>query len=189
MGCCVSSGEERTDREPLAETRPRYSWEKKERPDRSQLIISGQVGVVVCRLPGQLSGRQFHIQDCRQCEIFVLDTTSSLTIHGCTDCTLVLGPCGGSVFVRQCEGCTVVVACQQFRARDCRKCTVYLHCKSQPVIESSHRLRFSCFQAYYDKLRGSYILTVTLSLSINTTQEVNLFTHSMQSATVKNYIG
>ncbi|CAI8024305.1 Protein XRP2, partial [Geodia barretti] len=61
---------------PLAESRPKHSWENIKRPNRSQLIISGQVGVAVCRLPGQLSGRQFHIQDCRQCEIFVLDNTS-----------------------------------------------------------------------------------------------------------------
>ena len=58
--------------------------EKRERADRSQLIISNKVGVVVGRLPGQLSGRQFHIQDCRECDIFVLDHSSALTVHGCT---------------------------------------------------------------------------------------------------------
>ena len=52
-------------------------------------------------------------------------------------------------------GCTVVAASQQFRVRDCKKCTVYLHCKSQPVIECSQKLRFGCFQAYYPALRGT----------------------------------
>lgn len=156
MGCCLSSGGsgETADRESL--TRPRYSWEKEGRPDRSQLIISKQVGVVVGRLPGQLNGRQFHIQDCEKCGIYILDHTSAVTIHGCTECCIVLGPCSGSVFFRQSVGCTVVAASQQFRVRDCKKCTIYLHCKSQPVIESSHKIKFGCFQGYYPTLRDQF---------------------------------
>ena len=69
--------------------------EKKDRPDRSQLIISKQVGAVVGRLPGQLNGRQFHIQDCEKCQIFVLDHSSAVTVHNCSECDIVLGPCRG----------------------------------------------------------------------------------------------
>lgn len=72
-----------------------FCREKEGRPDRSQLIISKQVGVVVGRLPGQLNGRQFHIQDCEKCGIYILDHTSAVTIHGCTECFIVLGPCSG----------------------------------------------------------------------------------------------
>lgn len=62
-----------------------------------------------------------------------------------------------SVFFRQSVGCTVVAASQQFRVRDCKKCTIYLHCKSQPVIESSHKIKFGCFQGYYPTLRGTFL--------------------------------
>ena len=48
----------------------------------------------------------------------------------------------------------MVVASQQFRGRDCKRCSIYLHCKSQPVIESCSKLKFGCFQAYYPELRG-----------------------------------
>ena len=61
-------------------------------------------------------------------------------------------------------GCKVVSASQQFRVRDCNKCTIYLHCKSQPVIESSHKLKFGCFQAYYPELRGARNLASDPSL-------------------------
>ena len=67
------------------------------------------MGVVVGRLPGQLNGWQFHIQDCRECDIFVLDHTSALTVHGCTDCKMVLGPCGGR-YVHMCV-CVCVCVC------------------------------------------------------------------------------
>ena len=66
------------------------------------------MGVVVGRLPGQLNGRKFHIQDCRECNIFVLDHTCALTVHGCTDdCKMVLGPCGG----RYVHVCVCVCVC------------------------------------------------------------------------------
>ena len=76
--------------------------ETENRQDRSQLIISGQVGVVTGRLPGQLNGRQFHIQDCQKCQLFILDHTSAVTLHGCSECDVVLGPCAGR-YIQSCK--------------------------------------------------------------------------------------
>ena len=61
----------------------------------------------------------------------------------------------------------VVVASQQFRARDCRKCSVFLHCKTQPVIESCHKLKFNCYQAFYPELRGVLTCRHGPGLSLN----------------------
>ena len=43
----------------------------------------------------------------------------------------------------------MVVACQQFRARDCTDCTFFLFSATQPVIESSVGLRFACYTLDY----------------------------------------
>ena len=63
-----------------------------------------------------------------------------------------------SIFLRDCSQCRVMVACQQFRSRDCKKMDILLHCASQPVIESCTKLKFGCFMASYPQLEGwSYI--------------------------------
>ena len=60
-----------------------------------------------------------------------------------------------SVFLRDCNQCRVMVACQQFRSRDCSKMEVLLHCSSQPVIESCTKMKFGCFTASYPQLEGT----------------------------------
>ena len=37
----------------------------------------------------------------------------------------------------------VVLACGQYRCRDCRNLELYLHCSTQPVIESSTKIQTS----------------------------------------------
>jgi len=63
-----------------------------------------------------------------------------------------------SVFVRDTINSTVVVACGQFRVRDCASLKISLFCSTQPVIESSRELQFSCYQFYYNQLAGRYFL-------------------------------
>ena len=48
----------------------------------------------------------------------------------------------------------MVVACQQFRARDCTDCTFFLFSATQPVIESSVGLRFACYTLDYFRCGG-----------------------------------
>ena len=48
-----------------------------------------------------------------------------------------------------------MVSCQQLRTRDCKECTIYLHCTSQPVIEASSEMKFGCFQCHYPQLKGT----------------------------------
>lgn len=62
-----------------------------------------------------------------------------------------------SIFLRDCSQCRVMVACQQFRSRDCSKMDILLHCSSQPVIESCTKMKFGCFTASYPQLEGQFI--------------------------------
>ena len=61
--------------------------------DRSLLMVTKQEGGVVARLPGQLNGSQFIIQECVGCTILVLDYTETVTIDKCTDCQILIAPC------------------------------------------------------------------------------------------------
>ena len=74
--------------------------EREDRPDRSQLIISDQDGVMVGRLPGQLNGRQFKIQNCKDSRIFVLDHTDTVTVDKCNNCQIVIGPSRGRYSIK-----------------------------------------------------------------------------------------
>lgn len=64
-----------------------------------------------------------------------------------------------SVFLRNCNDCSVLVACGQYRMRDCNNVNVFLCCPTQPIIESSRRIHFGCYQLNYNQLdgRGQFI--------------------------------
>ncbi len=47
-----------------------------------------------------------------------------------------------------------MLACQQFRSRDCQKLDVFVSCVSQPIIEASTGIKFGCFQFHYPELEG-----------------------------------
>ena len=41
------------------------------------------------------------------------------------------------------------IACRQLRTRDCHDCTFHLYVKTEPIIETSHNVRFAPFNAAY----------------------------------------
>lgn len=47
-----------------------------------------------------------------------------------------------------------MVACQQFRTRDCKLLTCYLLCATQPAIEASNEVKFGPFSCNYPQLLG-----------------------------------
>jgi len=108
------------------------------------------------RQPGQIGGQQFIVRDCQQARLYLLDAINTITVDDCTDCLLVLGPVKGSVFLRDCKRCRVVVACGQFRTRDCQQVDTYLHCATQPIIEASTGMRFACYQLFYPQLQDQF---------------------------------
>ncbi|CAH3168235.1 unnamed protein product [Porites lobata] len=155
MGC-LGSKEDKDSNGEKTEEKPTYSWDKRAKLDPKDYSISNVTGETVGKLPGEINGQQFIIQNCQGCNIFILDHTDSVTIDDCINCRIVLGPCGGSVFFRDCKDCKVVVACQQFRTRDCKKMDFFLCCATQPIIESSSGMKFACYQYFYPELEGQF---------------------------------
>ncbi|CAB1323692.1 unnamed protein product [Coregonus sp. 'balchen'] len=152
-----------------------YSWDKREKVDPKDFMLTGLKDATVGRLPGKLNGQQFVIQDCENCNIFVFDHSATITIDDCTNCCIVMGPVKGSVFFRDCKDIRCVVACQQFRTRDCKKMEVFLCCATQPIIEASTGMKFGCFQYYYPEL-AFHFKDAGLSIFNNNWSNVHDFT-------------
>ncbi|XP_068704285.1 protein XRP2-like isoform X1 [Montipora foliosa] len=155
MGC-LGSKEDNESKGMETNEKPTYSWEKRARLDPKDYSVIDVTGETVGKLPGEINGQQFIIQNCQNCDIFILDHTDSVQVDDCIDCRIVIGPCGGSVFFRDCKECQVVLACQQFRTRDCKKMDFFLHCATQPVIETSSGMKFGCYQYFYRGLEGQF---------------------------------
>lgn len=155
MGC-VKSKEGGQDEKP--QQKQVFSWDRDDRPDPKDYTISGQDGVTCGRKPGTINGQQFIIENCNNCNIYIYDHSAMVTIDKCENCVVFLAPVRGSVFIRNCKNIKCAVACQQFRTRDCQKIETFLYCQTQPIIELSSGMKFSCFQYYYPDLEEQFKL-------------------------------
>eukprot|EP00439_Symbiodinium_sp_Y106_P033342 s5465_g3.t19 len=121
--------------------------------------IHDRFNKTIVRKPGAFGGLDcvdFHVEDCSGCTCLVCEKSSEFHADGLVDCRLVIGPCENSTFVRNCENCTFWVATKQFRVRECINCTFYLHCHTEPIIESSKDLRVAPFCAEYPGLSQQF---------------------------------
>jgi len=135
-----------------------YSWDlKRQNMDTSKFIIEDIQNTEVGRVPGEISGEQFVIQNCENSNIYLFDHINTVTIDDCKNCKMFIGPTKGAIFLRDCSDCVLVVACGQFRTRDCRNIETFLCCSTQPIIESTVKIRFSCFQYNYPELEDHFI--------------------------------
>ncbi|XP_060089871.1 protein XRP2-like [Heteronotia binoei] len=171
----ADSGDRNAAGDAGTEKQPQYSWDQRAKIDPKDYMFSGLKNETVGRLPGKVGGQQFVIQDCENCNIYIFDHSATITIDDCTGCRIFLGPVKGSVFFRDCKDCKCIVACQQFRTRDCRKMEVFLCCATQPIIESSTGMKFGCFQYYYPEL-ALQLKDAGLSIFNNTWSNIHDFT-------------
>ncbi|PVD18245.1 hypothetical protein C0Q70_21771 [Pomacea canaliculata] len=179
MGCIFSWFRSRSNPqhfEQVQDEAPKvYSWDKKDRSKAQDFIIENHKGEILGRMPGTVDGQQLVIQNCQECNIYVFDYSATVSIDDCTNCNIILGPVKQSVFVRDSHECRLVVACQQFRARDCRHIDSFLLCETQPVIESSSKMRFASFKFNYPELE-SHLKASELSIFNNNWSNIHDFT-------------
>eukprot|EP00038_Savillea_parva_P029611 m.72201 g.72201 ORF g.72201 m.72201 type:complete len:349 (+) comp8768_c0_seq1:93-1139(+) len=177
MGCCGSKPDASEQEGGVAGGGGGYSWDKREEVDPKNFTVKGLKKESVARAPGSLDGSTFVIADCHDADIYVFDHMASVTVDDCVNCTIFLGPIKGSVFVRDCTNCRVVVACQQFRTRDCVDCDVLLHVGSVPIIESTKGITFGCFRGSYFQLTKQF-KSAELSPYNNYWHQIHDFTKS-----------
>lgn len=121
---------------------------KKKLP-RKELIFEKQTGNTLIKKPGIIDGRQFKIADLKQCNVYLYDHFSQITVDRCENCKFFIGPVKQSIFFRDCSNCEITVACGQFRCRDLYDCKLYLYTVSDTTIESSERLEIAPYNFVY----------------------------------------
>ncbi|PRP82199.1 protein XRP2-like [Planoprotostelium fungivorum] len=151
MGCASSKEETKKAEEPK-----QYSWDKKVKTNTEDFKVTKQKDATIVRKPGSLNGKQFVVEDCENCDIFVFDHTDTVSIDGCKNCRFFIGPVNGSFFLRESTACRVVVACQQLRTRDLTDTDMMLFCFTKPSLETTKDLRISCFQYNFTELLGLF---------------------------------
>ncbi|KAJ8298779.1 hypothetical protein KUTeg_022839 [Tegillarca granosa] len=177
MGCLFAKlGIFRTHQELEEEPPKQYSWDKRRKEVNIQdFMLDGHKDATIGRMPGEVNGQQFMIQNCENCNIYIYDHINTISVDDCVNCNIFLGPIKTSVFIRDCKNCNFVLACQQFRTRDCNKLDVFLFCGTQPIIESTSGVRLACYQYYYPQLADQF-QQAGLSIYNNTWSTVHDFT-------------
>ncbi|CAF3836229.1 unnamed protein product [Adineta steineri] len=159
MGCLFSYFFRPSASADIVETpRQVFSWEREDRQaiKKEDFILDKLKDQTIYRIPGSINGQQFIVQNCDNCTVYVFDHTGQIQIDDCTNCRIFIGPVHGSIFIRDSTNCVLATVCQQFRTRDCRDLYVYLSCVSQPIIESSHNIKFGCLTFNYQNLAEQY---------------------------------
>lgn len=141
---------------PAAPQPKQYSWDKRPARDPNDFMVQGKNGETIYKKPGSIGGEQFMIDSCQDSNIYVMDNTATVTVDKCTNCNIFLAPIKSSVFIRNCSNCRFIVACQQFRTRDCTQLDVLLCCTTLPIIEASSDVHFRCFRGSYFELAGQF---------------------------------
>lgn len=157
MGClCPKFRQALHTENKAAEETPKFSWDNRPQVNVQDYTISNVKDNCVGRMPGTVEGQQFIIEKCENTSIYIFDHIATVTIDDCINCNIFLGPVKTSVFMRDCKDCKLMVACQQFRTRDCTKIDTFLLCTTKPIIESSTAMKFACFQYYYPELEEQF---------------------------------
>lgn len=131
-------------------------WDKKKKLDPKDFIISKLEGTSITKTEGSIDGQQFIVEDCKNCDIFLCDFMATVSFDYCENCRIFCGPVESSVFVRNCKNCEFVMACQQFRSRDCENCRFALFSMTEPVVETSRGMHFACFDFVYFSLKEQF---------------------------------
>lgn len=115
------------------------------RPTAEDMIVEGARDSLVWRGPGSLSGTELRVSNCHNSTIVLLDNVSTITVDDCTDCDIILVASSQSAFLRSSARCRFAVSSGQLRTRDLNACSLFLHCTTDPIIESSEDLVFMPF--------------------------------------------
>jgi len=147
-GCSSKEGAQRPKEAPAAKP-----VKPKKKLNPADYVISRRTGEAIVKEEGSIDGEQFNVEECKDCDIFLLDNIATAFVDECENCRIFIGPTESSVMIRNCRSCDFVIACQQYRSRDCTDCRHALFCMTEPIIETSSNMQFACFDFSYFSLR------------------------------------
>ena len=94
---------------------------------------------------GDIDGQAFNLYRLDHCQVQLLDHSDAMHVESLRHCKVFIAASCESVFLRDCQDCEFTIACKQLRTRDCSNCRISLYSKTDPIIETSTRLRFAPF--------------------------------------------
>ncbi|PNF28866.1 Protein XRP2 [Cryptotermes secundus] len=157
MGCLFHKGRQNASVTGKEDAKLKeYSWDKRNAVNLKDYTVENTEDGEVLKMPGSVNGQQFVIQNCKNTCIYIFDHANTVTVDDCINCKIILAAVKGSVFLRDCKECVCVIACGQFRTRDCRKMDIFLCCATQPIIEASSSIHFGCYQLFYTDLEEHF---------------------------------
>lgn len=155
MGCGSSTGPKPSPAAGKKKAAPVKSEDKKKSNlNPADFVLSKRNEEVIVKEAGSIDGQQFNVEECKDCDIFLMDHIACVFVDECEGCRIFIGPTMSSVMIRNCKSMNCVVACQQFRTRDCTDCKFSLLCTTEPIIETSTHIQFACFDFNYFSLRA-----------------------------------
>lgn len=94
MGC-QSSSPSSTPAAQKSAPRPPPNFGRKEGLDPKDFIFKSRSNELLIKNSLQINGEQFLLEECNECEIYLLDHIGSMYIDYCKDCKIITGPVSG----------------------------------------------------------------------------------------------
>jgi protein XRP2 len=146
--------ESRQENEPIPTPQPNTS---RPRIDVKELEYTDITDQKLAKLPNHFPiPVPFSIQNCKNSSFFIMNPLQQCQVDDVENCFIYIGPTQGSVFLRNCKNCVVVVACHQFRTRDCSNLKLGLYCLYQPTFETSTDIEICPFEYEYPELKNQF---------------------------------
>lgn len=108
-----------------------------------------KTGETLKKLPGQINGDCFYLQNLVDCDVHIMDHTSAVYADNLKNCRVHIGPVNGPCKISNSYHCTFSIATQQLRTKTCEDLTVYLFAVADPHIELSKNIRFGPYNYAY----------------------------------------
>ena len=93
----------------------KHSWDTEDRAAQRaayrKLLFMNKESEFLFRTPGQLNGKDFAINNSKNCQLYVHDNIAQCFVDRCENSTIMLGPTKSSIFIRDCTNCQVAVFC------------------------------------------------------------------------------
>lgn len=129
-------------------------------------LYSHQSKQTLLSKPGTLNGSVALLEHLEDCEVWLLDHTSSVVLDTCTGCRVRIGPVAGSFHLRNCQNCIVSVAARDVNVNNSKDVTLCLYSTNNPHIEHTTGLVVTLFNFAYPK-QDDHFTKAGLSLKTN----------------------
>ena len=143
------------------------NWtQTKKKPKRERYVFENRSNESLVKMPGELNGSTFQIDNLKDCEVKIYDHTNQILIDDCINCIFIIGPVKNSIYLRHCTSCKIAVTCSQFRLEYCKDLKIKLFCSTSPAIENSEGLEFGPNVVYYP-LMDQHVEKAGIDVSLN----------------------